>query len=346
MSTDLSSHLPCSLTILPTYRCPAACRNCCFNCSPKVDGYLPKNRILKYIEDAASIPSIKLIVFSGGECFLLKQDLDEVVSVASSLEFRTRCVTNAFWATSKTETQERLRALANNGLKELNISTGDYHQKWIPIENVVRAATEAVQLGMNVAIVVEVRDNRNYTLKKLTEEPEISDILNDKTLVKNLLLIESPWITNNFHRSIACQDAAPISKKNVNHGGGCTSVLSTLVISPSEYLGACCGLTHEQIPEMRLGDLRKYSITQLIESGKQDFLKVWLMIEGPHEILRWAAEKDSHIRWGDEYVHHCDVCRRIYSDQRIRRVIMENYQEKLADILFRFTLFDRVGLQN
>lgn len=64
-------------------------------------------------------------------------------------------------------------------------------------------------------------------------------------------------------------------------GGGCSSVLSTLVISPSEYLAACCGLPDEQSPEMRLGSIKEHFITELIEVGRRDFMKLWLMIEGP-----------------------------------------------------------------
>ena len=340
------ARLPTALTILPTYTCTAACKDCCFRCSPKVKGRIPQDRILRYISEAKEITSIKLIVFSGGECFLLGKDLDNAVSKAVRLGFRTRCVSNAFWATSQASARARLRGLSDANLNELNISTGDFHQKWVPIGNVLRAAVEGVSLGLSVAIVVEGQRNGAYTLRKLSTEPALVEIMNDDTCKGSLVLLQSPWMPSDLHPATGSMGTDDSVEKRGLPAGGCTSVLSTLVISPSEYLGACCGLTHEQIPEMRLGSLREHGLRELIDSGKRDFLKLWLMIEGPLKILRWAAEKDSRIEWEGKYRHHCDACRAIYSNPLVRSIIRSRYHEKIPDTMFRFTLFDRLGLDS
>ena len=60
-------HGPTHLTILPTYRCTAACAQCCFESNPHVQGRIPLPRILDYIDQAAGeFPTLRLVVFSGG----------------------------------------------------------------------------------------------------------------------------------------------------------------------------------------------------------------------------------------------------------------------------------------
>ena len=96
----LSNRFPSALTILPTYQCTAACKNCCFGCTPNIKGRIPQDRLLSYIGEAKKIPSLRLVVFSGGECFLLGEDLDEAIGLASGKDVITRCVTNGYWADS------------------------------------------------------------------------------------------------------------------------------------------------------------------------------------------------------------------------------------------------------
>jgi MoaA/NifB/PqqE/SkfB family radical SAM enzyme len=339
------NRFPIAITILPTYTCTAACRDCCFQCSPDVRGRIPQDRLLQYITEASQIPSIKQIVFSGGECFVLGENLNEAVGYASQLGLLTRCVSNGYWARSRDAARERLRPLVDVGLDEMNYSTGDQHQRWVPVERVVHGASEALALGLNVAIVVEGHQGSRYTIEHLVAEPVIADILRDPERRRRLHLLQSPWIT----------DAVPGADPEEGIGGdeaprhpargGCASVLSTLVLTPSEYVAACCGLTHEQIPEMRLGSLREHFLAELIEAGRRDFMKLWLLIEGPERILNWALEKDPSIQPGGPYHHHCDVCRAIYSHPAIRQILQDGYQEKIPDVTFRFALLDRAGLQ-
>ena len=91
---------PHTLTLITTYRCTASCPNCCFNCSPS-----PVNKKTMTIQEIKSyialvkktFPSIKVVVFTGGECTLLNDDLYEGISFAKKLGLSTRIVTNGHW---------------------------------------------------------------------------------------------------------------------------------------------------------------------------------------------------------------------------------------------------------
>src|SRR5579862_6953917 len=110
---------PSVLTILASYRCTAACEHCCFDSNPHITERLELPKIRAFIEQAVRSSPIELVVFSGGECFMLGDDLNQAISYCRSLGLRTRCVTNGYWAKSLKGGRRRLTGLKGAGLKEL-----------------------------------------------------------------------------------------------------------------------------------------------------------------------------------------------------------------------------------
>src|SRR5258706_14735006 len=67
---DPVPHGPTQLTILPTYRCTAACAQCCFESNPHVEGRIPIERLLDYIDQGAPVsPPRGLSSFSAAHAF-------------------------------------------------------------------------------------------------------------------------------------------------------------------------------------------------------------------------------------------------------------------------------------
>src|SRR3546814_15640143 len=132
---------PKNLTVLCTYQCTAACKQVCVESSPHIKGRLSGDVIRKRITEAhQAFPSIKVVVFSGGEAFLLKDELIKSVEHASSMGMSTRIVSNGSWAKRLVRAKEICNELKRAGLDELNISTGNDHQEFVPQESVVNEA--------------------------------------------------------------------------------------------------------------------------------------------------------------------------------------------------------------
>ena len=91
--------------------------------------------IQEIIKQAALMPDIKTVGFSGGEVFLQFNILANMIKYASSLGLRTTCTTNGFWATSYDVALEKLTTLKKNGLTKLGLSMDYYHQEFINIQN-------------------------------------------------------------------------------------------------------------------------------------------------------------------------------------------------------------------
>lgn len=327
---------PSTITILPTYNCTAACENCCFGSHPGIAERIPLARILDYIRQAAELGTVKLICFSGGECFTLGPELVIAIAKATELGIATRCVTNGYWATSEEQARTVLDPLSRAGLREINISTGDFHERYVPTKRVVSGALAAVKTGMRTAVVVESRKHRAFTAERLMADSRLGEILGHPLF----RLIESPWMSMDPDEQVEQDRSHLTSRLNLHLKRGCDSVLGTVVVTPSEQLGACCGLTREHIPEMHVGSLRERPLRELYDEASSDLMKMWLAVEGPERILAWAAEKDPGIEWEYRFCHRCDACRALYDDPKVRAVIRNHHHEKQHDIALAFSLLD------
>ncbi|WP_336203710.1 radical SAM protein [Nonomuraea sp. LPB2021202275-12-8] len=323
------------MTILGTYKCTARCENCCFDSNPFLTERLSLPEILQFIQEAAELPTCKMVVFSGGECFLLGDDLVTAVAYATSLGMITRCVTNGFWAKHPEHGRTRLEPLVRAGLKELNLSTGDYHQRWVSQDTVVNAACLATDFGLPTVIMVELQRERRVTAADIAGDPRMAGRL--KRDNPSLRILESPWMPMDHNDIIEQSENRMLSQRTLHMRGGCTSVLNTVVITPHRRFGFCCGLSREKIPELN-ADWAPGTFNDLVEAGNADFMKIWLWVDGPDRILAWAATKDSRIEWENRYSHHCQTCLALFSDQYIRDVIREHYRERVQDVLFRYTM--------
>ena len=141
------SSSPSTLTILPTYRCTAACEQCCFGSNPHLTDRLSLESIIQSIRQAKQdFKDLRVVVFSGGECTMLGDDLLRAISFATDQGLSTRIVTNAHWGAGTARAAKFSKELQQSGLKELNVSTGLDHMKYVPLESVVNAARHAIEL--------------------------------------------------------------------------------------------------------------------------------------------------------------------------------------------------------
>lgn len=328
---------PQVLTVLATYKCTAACENCCFDSNPSLTKRIGLEEIISFIEEGLQFQSLKLVVFSGGECFLLGDDLIEAVKFASDKGVATRCVTNGYWATSVEVGRKRLQSLKEAGLNELNISTGDFHQKWVSQESVINAASLGVELDLDsTVIMVECQKERRVTASSLLQNEKLQHLW-ESTSRKKLQIIESPWMPRNVDEVIEQSDGLAVNRNNLHRRKGCSNIFRTTVITPYSQIGLCCGLTREQIPELNIPWEKGYLREQLEEAGKE-FIKIWIFVDGPEKILAWASSKNPQIDWENRYSHHCHACLRIFKDSLVQETIKKHYRERVDDVLMRYDL--------
>ena len=62
---------PQTLSLLTTYQCTAACKNCCFKCNPHIKKKLSLKQMENNVDECMIHygDSLKVLVLTGGECF-------------------------------------------------------------------------------------------------------------------------------------------------------------------------------------------------------------------------------------------------------------------------------------
>lgn len=334
---SLQSAVPNTLTLLPTYQCTAECVDCCFGSSPRITKRIPQDHLLQYIDEAAQFPGMMLIVVSGGEPFLLRRDLVELVQRITDRGLLSRVVTNGYWGVNERGALDVIRPLVLAGLREVSFSTGDDHAKFVPLDRVLTAINACLYCGVGVSLMLEEREGRTITRATVLEAAKAFPEVLNAIKTRALLILESSWMkftddpAEPTWNPLAMANAATLPRRQ-----SCGSVLSSIVVTPDEKLGMCCGLPRESISDLNVGDLRSESMTSLYARHVHDILKIWLAVEGPDRILAWAASKDPSIEWENKYAHLCDSCRAVYADPRVTDAINKYGSEKFDELLSVF----------
>lgn len=320
-----------TLSIMPTYTCTAACRDCASVSSPGARERLPRQVMLDAIAEAKALGFCN-VVFTGGEATLRWRDILACISYATSLGLPTRVVSNAHWARSLERAGQRLDVLIEHGLSEINYSTGDEHARFVPWERVAYAIAAALDRELPVHVMVELKAERRITRAMLLEHPLVAARAErGETLLK---ITESAWMPLDHDRIERYPPGVATTAEDLPLHPGCDSVLQTYTLQADGRIGACCGLGMRLIPELSVGVAAGEGfLRRAIADAEDDFMKVWLRYAGPKKILAWAAGKDPAIAWEHMYAHPCQACHRVYEDPRVAAVIREHHEEVVAEVL-------------
>lgn len=320
-----------TLSVMPTYACPAQCKHCGTVSSPHDRNNIALETMLSAIDQANKLGFLN-VVFTGGEPTLRWVNLVEAIRHASRLQMPTRLVTNAHWATNEEEATHRVRELVDAGLREINYSTGDEHVRFIPLDNVANGIVSALKHSLTLAVMIELRAIRSITKETLLENPKIKLVSKmDKDRIK---VIESPWMPLDPSAIERYPEGIAINRNNIASTGGCDSVLQTYVVQADGRIGACCGLGMRITPELNVGVSNgEHFLQNSVRDAESDLLKLLLRYKGPEKLLAWAATKDMEITWENLYAHKCQACLRLYKDPKVGRVIRQYHNELIADVL-------------
>ncbi|GEB30396.1 pyrroloquinoline quinone biosynthesis protein PqqE [Enterococcus casseliflavus] len=321
---------PTSAAILTTYKCTAACKECCFECSPNIDSKnISYSEMVQFIDEVSEIPSIGLVVWSGGECFLLKNTLLKGVMYAKSKGLVSRIVTNGFWCTSIKKAEKTLLDFKNSGLAEINFSTGDSHQKFVPVERILNGAIAALKIGLTVCISVETTKNNTFLKDDLLNHQLYLKYIKNTPYENHIFVSSTVWVS--FHTD----NQFEYEEESVQNKVGCDSIFDTVGLEPHNGLVGCCGLTVGHIKELQLGSLSKGNVWERYAEQYDDFLKIWIYTDGPDYILRKVKEWAPEIAI-PKFYHRCLSCAFIYNSPDILSVINQNYDTIVNEVLTAF----------
>lgn len=281
---------------------------------------------------AAFGDSLGVVVFTGGECFLLGLRLRLAVAYASRRGLATRVVTNGYWATSERRAKRMLRALQRCGLREVNFSTGAAHRRWVPRERVINGCVAAVRLGITCVVNVEQHGADDEGYQQFIAEERIVGIIKQRDAgeLKSLfMVIAGVWMEPDAARQGDKSERTVL----LANAHGCDTLFGALMFAPTGDLYACCGLTVRNNPHLKVR-LSRYPAADELRAAwgrlAEDFLLLWIYAEGPVAIHRMAlAGMGESMRLWEK--HSCEVCIQLFNRDSLQR-LREVYEPHRARV--------------
>ena len=307
---------PFRVGLLLTERCDIACAHCWLGPSSNgADMSLDEAR--GYIDQASGIPSVEWISFTGGEPFLLPGLLNELVGYASAKGLRTECVTNCSWAETPEKTEESLKTLKESGLTVMNISADDFHQKFVPFENVRNCFEASKSLGLRTVIMSAAQTGASLSLAEIIIRlgPDGVRTPRDQDTREGLsaIAVETGFIPVGRGAQLP-RDKWLIGESKIE--GPCRLVLRDIGIDPGGELLACCSAAGF-LERGRLGSVVGTGIQQLLDdAGEQPLFKI-LSEQGPSSLADSLG-----IGWRDRFVSRCHLCHEVLKDPRLDEALV------------------------
>lgn len=331
-----------SLVLSTTYKCPIQCRYCGAECSPENQERLSLHDMLNIIDQVYAFGKLRIVVFTGGEPFLLGRDLLRCVEYCAEKQLATRIVTNAYWAKSPRLARKMINTYKEAGLSEINISCDDYHQEFIPLERVKYANDACMEFELPCLVGHKVMKGCTITLEYLEEYFGYKLARFDKKHKNpDNNVISSGYtvpIAENMH--LIPDEEILYPETDYQWKEPCSSILQRVIITPRKELSICCGMMPRKVPEIFFGPLSQKSLEETIVMAHQDLIANWLALEGPYGLMRFIVSKNPNLSFRKRYVNICHLCSEIFTRNDCREILSKYGNEKSLEVSLERSLYD------
>ncbi len=307
-----------------TNRCTAKCAHCCMNSGPDRSERLDFPVIRKTIDELNDISPLLTVVFAGGEPTLVKDALRQSIRHCSEIGISTRLVTNASWAKTPSTARRVLKRLKADGLRELNISTDDYHLPFIPFENVVNAWSAAKEMVFDsVVIANSVGPSSQITpecIKKRIgervplrfDEDGIEHVAPAADADGTYYAISNSQLQRLERGAATLSDSdfhlmSDISRLNAP----CPYAIRNAALSARGSLLACCGFELDGNEVLDFGDVRTTNAARLIEKANNDVIINAIAYFGPLFLMKIVKKVAPDVSFSKKFGSVCEICRSV-----------------------------------
>jgi hypothetical protein len=299
---------PTALAFVMTDKCSAACRICCYSCSPKGKMLLDEARIKEYIDQAAEAGHFKVVAFTGGEVIMHFRQFKSCVSYANKYGFTTTVVTNGFWAKNPDKGYKLMKELADAGLNQVSMSIDKFHQEFVPLETQKNAMRILKTLGM-MANISFMENKDGSSIGSLWEDlrPEIYGVN----------IVDYPML--------------PVGEARVNLSEDqyIRLMKSETTVCPQEddivvyYDGTiipCCTQFSYKIPFLNFGNYKTMTLAEAVTARKHNDFWYVLLAKGFVWFLEQA--KDLGYEFPEYYTIPCELCYDLFTDAELCEKLM------------------------
>jgi MoaA/NifB/PqqE/SkfB family radical SAM enzyme len=318
-----------NIGLMQTYCCTIACPHCIVEAGPHRKEEMRLEDSFDWLKQASEYRDgyINGLALTGGEPFFNLENLKKVSNYGKELGFAVSAVTSAFWATSKETALDLLSKLP--ALRLLAVSTDEYHQRFIPFENIKNAVSAAVECGIayNIAVCTDNVDNEKY--KKIMDQ--LSEIVEEDKI----------QVSITFPVGRALKRSKLFQYKTTPEPPVCAcSMASSPIIFPDGKVTGCIGpvIRLDSYHPLFLGNLHTNSLGEILDKAELNVALHAIRIWGPHKIISILKNNGMDELLPGEYISDCvcDVCYKIFENEKILDFLVtlqkedEEFQKKVA----------------
>ena len=302
------------LAVGMTDKCSAACDMCCFGCSPQGKHTLSNELMKDVIRQAGEIKEIRGVGFTGGDPFMVFDQLLECSAYAKSVGLHVSVNTNGFWGKNEKQAAEKLAALKEAGVEAISFSADRHHQQYVPIEVLKTAMRLTRAAGMLTDLTI-METAHTDDIVRMTEalRPEIyhASVVNHPMLPVGKALEKVR--DGEFIRHFETKDAR------------CTFFgMVQLNFDGSYYM--CCSQFSREIPQINLGDARKVQLKDLERRITSDDYLYVMLRNGLVWYIDLARELGYEIP--DYLCSPCHCCYYVFRNQKLLNEIRDRVEQE------------------
>lgn len=289
-----------------TQKCSAQCEICCFESSPTCTMSLDINRVREYINSASKLDYIKTIAFTGGEPFLIYNDLRELIKLASLSGKRVTTITNGYWASNYDLVITKIKELKERGLNHLSISYDSYHSEYIDVNNIRNILKATMQLGLPTSLaIVKLKDEK---------VSEIIDSLDDCLYATNLEIVPCLPV------GAAKKNFKPHQFEKIYESNSqklrCTYNGMLVVLYDGRILPCCSQAVVDT--GLCIGDFNELSLEEALFKAKNNKL-LYALRNSEMRCFYEYIKNFEDIELPDRVVNPCELCAHLFSPKLISR---------------------------
>ena len=327
---SFSPNEPNAIALITTFRCNAACPNCCYGCRPDRGRTMTLEEMKHYVDVclAAYPNSIRRLSLTGGECFLLGSDMDEIVKYGQERGLTSITIlSNGYWGRDYKTAYKRISKLKEYGLTSIGFTVGSDHQSIMPLKNSRNAIVASARAGYRVSVRIETKYGRSPIYDELSKDTAFMRLVNvDKISLEF-------WGWNDYNNETLHVKRYP-SRRRPMKEGPCNLLFREIQITPYGDILACGGIGAMRNPYMRVGNINAEPIKDIYERSFEDALKVWIHQNGASDVLQYVYD-NSNIRCYD-YDDGCGNCIEIFTNPKILPFLRDHYEDWIKKLKYAY----------
>jgi len=326
------------LSISLTDICPVECNHCLIDCSPKNKAVIDFELVKKLLKQTSLELPIESVGLTGGEPFFVYEYLLQIMGhIHQNYHYDVGVISNAYWATNFDESQEKLTKLKLLGLKEIVISTDQYHQKYIPVENIFNVIKAAKKLDVRITLRhVYTNDSSTedwiknfYTNDLSSEDFQIINSIDDWKNKNKIFVEKQPCFLIGRAKEKIPRSNLPLKKmceneKDIN--SACLTALKIIHMYINGDIAFCCGAFQT--------NSKKALYSPVYNS---------LSTKGFSEIVEFLRSNGHKLP--EEFSSMCHLCHMIFTNQEYSPDLSVFLKKKALKYFLEHDLYEKKKLE-